>query len=84
MESKNSYDHRLRNAIVLSRKPDLFPEIKIPRSTTREWLRLGVRKVITHSSLDMSSTVLVEENAKLRQELIAEKAKSSLISISVR
>ncbi|MBF0206216.1 MAG: hypothetical protein HQK53_04945 [Oligoflexia bacterium] len=31
--SKNSYDHRSRNAIALSGNPNFFPEINIPRAT---------------------------------------------------
>ena len=41
MESRGRYrcyDHRVRNTIVESANPDLFPELEIPRSTALDWI----------------------------------------------
>ena len=45
--SARTYDHRIRDAIVKSGNPNLFPQLKIPRSTIRAWIRRGERQVIT-------------------------------------
>ena len=39
--SRNAYDHRLKQAIVETGDPDLFPELSIPESTARIWMRRG-------------------------------------------
>lgn len=42
-----AYDHRIRETIVRSGDPNLFPKLKIPRSTTRAWIRRGAREVLS-------------------------------------
>ncbi len=44
---RNAYDHRLKQAIVETGEPDLFPELAIPESTRRTWMRRGVADVIS-------------------------------------
>lgn len=41
------YDHRISEAIVRSGDAKLFPRLKLPRSTTRAWIRRGPRQVVT-------------------------------------
>ena len=38
----NHYSVRIKRAIIESRNPALFPELKIPRSTAYHWIRRGV------------------------------------------
>jgi hypothetical protein len=35
LRTRRSYDHRIREIICETGDPDLFPELKIPRSTIR-------------------------------------------------
>ena len=42
-----TYDHRIREAVIKSGNPNLFPQLNIPRSTTRAWIRRGQREVVT-------------------------------------
>ena len=35
IKTNNSYDHRLKEMIIKSKNPKLFPEINIPRTTAR-------------------------------------------------
>jgi hypothetical protein len=58
---KRTYDIRVRNAVARSGDPDLFLELDIPRSTVLEWIRLGIKEVITHPSFEWSHDTLVEK-----------------------
>ena len=81
--TKRTYDIRLRNAIARAGDPDLFPDLNIPRSTALQWIREGVKEVVTHPSLGKSCDVLAEENAALQKKCSAEKAKNELVNISL-
>ena len=52
----NRYDHRLRNAIVETGNVNLFPELSIPPSTARDWIRKGQANVITASEFECTQT----------------------------
>ncbi len=45
--SRRAYDHRIRDAICETGNPRLFPQLRIPRSTTATWLSRGCTRVIT-------------------------------------
>ena len=45
--SRRTYDHRIREHIYRTRNPNLFPALRIPRSTTATWLRRGSRPVVS-------------------------------------
>ena len=75
----NRYDHRLRNAIVETGNPSLFPELSIPSSTARDWIRKGKAKVITASEFECTHTELAGKVRKLEIELAVVKAKSELL-----
>lgn len=53
--SRRAYDHRIRNAICETGNPRLFPQLRIPRSTTATWLSRGCRKV---TSVETDNNVL--------------------------
>lgn len=82
--TKRTYDIRLRNAIARSGDPDLFPDLNIPRSTALQWIREGVKEVVTHPSLGKSCDALIEETAALQKAHSAEKAKNELLNVSLR
>ena len=44
---RTAYDHRLIQAIVETGNPDLFPELSIPDSTQKTWMRRGVAEVVS-------------------------------------
>ncbi len=46
-QTRRTYDYRIQEAICESGDRDLFPELKIPRSTIRSWVHRGVPDVIT-------------------------------------
>ena len=58
--NKTWYDHRIRNAIVASGDPNLFPDLDINRSTTRSWLRRGSKNIVSHDIIDKSKVELLE------------------------
>jgi putative transposase len=45
--SRRAYDHRIREHICRTRNPALFPELRIPRSTTTSWLRRPLPVVVS-------------------------------------
>ncbi len=59
---RKQYDHRLRQAIVKTGDPDLFPKLAIPDSTRRTWLTRGAAEVVT---LDDRDTEIVEFHATI-------------------
>ncbi len=54
MPCRRTYDHRIREAIVASGDPNLFPELNIPSSTARTWLKEGCRAVVSFSSDELA------------------------------
>jgi len=82
--AKRTYDIRVRNAVARSGDPDLFLDLHIPRSTALQWIREGVKEVVTHPSLGKSCDALIEENFALQKTCAAEKAKNELVQISLR
>jgi putative transposase len=44
---RRTYDHRIREHICRTRNPNLFPELRIPRSTTTSWLRRPLPTVVS-------------------------------------
>jgi len=54
MRAYRYYDHRLKRAIWLSGDPTLFPELGIPRSTAKGWIRRGVPEVVTADDVVLS------------------------------
>jgi hypothetical protein len=49
--------------------PDLFPELKIPRSTIRSWLHRGIPDVVTCDGLSAEETELLAEMQELRHRV---------------
>jgi len=45
--SRRTYDHRIREHICRTRNPNLFPELRIPRSTTTSWLRRPLPTIVS-------------------------------------
>ena len=44
---RRRYDHRIRQAIVASGTPRLFPHLRLPPSTARSWIRRGCPPVVS-------------------------------------
>jgi hypothetical protein len=59
--AKRTYDIRVRNAVARSGDPDLFLDLHIPRSTALQWIREGVKEVVTHPSLGKPCDALIEK-----------------------
>ena len=66
LRTRRCYDHRIREMICETGDPDLFPELKIPRSTIRSWLHRGIPDVVTCDSLSAEKTELLAELQALR------------------
>ena len=64
---RQSYDHRIREAICESRDPGLFPELNIPNSTIRSWLHRGVPDVVTSEVIVREHSELLAENRALQR-----------------
>jgi transposase InsO family protein len=82
--SPRQYDHRIRQAVVASGDPHLFPQLHIPKSTTRTWIRRGTRKVVSTEKATLDMVALLEENERLRARAEFYFAISSVLLILVR
>ena len=78
------YDHRIRDAVVDSGDIALFPELGIPDSTLRSWLRRGPRPILTAlDSVDDDSTLRIQV-AKLERQVVILRAVLRLLLTLVR
>ena len=66
LRTRRSYDHRIREMICETGDPDLFRELRIPRSTIRSWLHRDIPDVVTCDSLSAEKTELLAEMQALR------------------
>lgn len=63
--SRRTYDHRIKEQIIRSGDPELFPDLEIPRSTAVSWIRRGVAEIISLVQADGGEPALRERIAKL-------------------
>ena len=73
-----AYDHRLKLAIIESQNPNLFPQLQIPRNTAMEWIRHGIRDVVTIPEASYDSEHLLVNYQNLKNELEQVKVKFEL------
>jgi hypothetical protein len=66
-DSRRTYDYRIQEAICESGDRDLFPELEIPRSTIRSWIRRGIPDVVTCDSTARDRAELVAEIRQYQQ-----------------
>jgi putative transposase len=66
LRTRRTYDHRIREMICETGDPDLFPELRIPRSTIRNWFHRGTPDVVTCDLLSVEKTELLAEMQELR------------------
>lgn len=81
---RNVYDHRLRQAIVETGDPDLFPELAIPESTRRTWMRRGTSDVVTLQPRDDDAIRLRARVARLDRRVAVLTAVVRLLVTLVR
>lgn len=74
-----TYDHRIREAIVHSGDPTLFPQLKIPRSTTSAWIRRGQREVTLEQPDD--HTLRVQLRGVETQDVVLRQVVSLLLAL---
>ncbi len=82
--ARKQYDHRIRQAIVETGDPDLFPKLAIPDSTRRSRVTRGVAEVVT---LDARDTEIVELHvtvARLEKKVAILTAVVGLLAALVR
>lgn len=80
--AKRTYDIRIRNAVAISQNPDLFPELNIPRSTAREWIRDGAKNVVSIPHFDLSKENIIVDYAQVKNELHKEQAINRLMRMT--
>jgi hypothetical protein len=69
LRTRRTYDHRIREMICETGDPDLFPELKIPRSTIRSWLHRGIPDVVRCDLLSAEKIPLPAELQELRHRV---------------
>ncbi len=66
---RNVYDPRVRQLVRATGNPDLFPELKIPRSTTAGWLRGEFKPALGAETTSRTEVQLYAEVAKLKRRV---------------
>lgn len=92
LRTRRTYDHRIRELICETGDPDPFPELKIPRSTIRSWLRRGIADAMTCDGPSVERSEPRVEIKALRQRValattagaVPRSAASSTIDAAVR
>jgi putative transposase len=67
----NKYDIRVKYLISKTKNPKLFPELQIPVSTAKYWIKQRIHLTLSHSLEKSKSTQLLKlkkENLNLRKE----------------
>jgi putative transposase len=67
--SRRAYDHRIKEQIIRTGDPGLFPELEIPRSTAVSWIRRGVGEIVSLVQADGGEPALRERIGKLEGRL---------------
>ena len=78
---RQSYDHRLRDAIAATGNANLFRDVAIPASTRRTWARGEVRPVVAAVDVELEVYDLLEQVDKLRQRA---RMQATVIGLLVR
>ncbi|MFQ5592445.1 MAG: hypothetical protein ACE5HE_14905, partial [Phycisphaerae bacterium] len=63
------YDHRIKEQIIRSRNPNLFPELNIPPSTARSWIQRGIGEVVSLHPDNASEDVLRDRIVNLERRV---------------
>ena len=66
-QSRRTYDHRIRESILETGDRNLFPELRIPKSTIRSWVHRGLPDVVTSELVAFDRAALISEIHALRQ-----------------
>lgn len=82
--TRRRYDHRVRELIARTGDVDLFPELAIPRSTARSWIRRGPTEVIALDEPSHVERALRERLARLERRLAVTTAAMTLLLALVR
>jgi hypothetical protein len=78
MVGYRKYDDSIKEMVVRSGSPNMFPELKIPRMTALYWIRSAKKKIrIKDVGLDKA---LLEKISRLEKELEVERAKNMFLS----
>lgn len=78
MSGYKKYDDSIKEMVVRSGNPNMFPELNIPRMTALYWIRSAKKKVkIKEANLDKA---LLEKIRRLEKELEVERAKNLFLS----
>ena len=82
---RRRYDHRVRQAVVVTRNVRLFPELEIPVSTARTWLARGSSRVVSAANTGPDDiAALHAEVAMLRAKAEMYLAIASVLLVIVR
>jgi hypothetical protein len=83
-QSRRTYDHRNREAILETRDRNLYPELEIPQSTIRGWVHPGQPDVVTSELIACDRVALISENHALRQRTALLAAVIGLLAAMLR
>ncbi len=83
-QSRRTYDHRIREAILESGDRNLYAELEIPQSTIRSWVHRGLPDVVTSELVACDRAALISEIRALRQRTAVLAAVVGLLAAVLR
>ncbi len=84
MSCRRVYDPRVRQLICATGNPGMFPDLNIPKSTIRGWLRGDFRPAVGIEPMSQTEAELHAENAKLRRRVRVLQTTMCLLLVLVR
>ena len=84
MTNYRCYDHRIKQMIADTGNPNLFPQLNIPPSTSREWIKKRTFDVVTLSELNYSNDELATQVSQLKGEIEKLKTMQKLVIFTFR
>ena len=83
-QSRRTYDHRIREAILETGDRYLFAELEIPQSTVRSWIHRGLPDIVTSERVSCDRSALISEIRALRQRTALLAAVTGLLVAMLR
>jgi len=83
-QSRRTYDHRIREAILETGDRNLYAELEIPQSTIRSWIHRGLPDVVTSELVACDRAALISEIHALSQRTALLAAVIGLLTAMLR
>jgi hypothetical protein len=81
---RRTYDHRIKSQVVATGNPSFFPQLAIPHSTAKSWIRRGEREVVSLERIVDTESQLTRRVAKLERRVAKLERRVSMLTAVLR